>query len=108
MLKTAFRTRYGHYKFLVMPFGLTNAPVVFIDLMNRVFRPYFDRFVVIIINDILVYSSSDQEHEQHLGLILQTLRKHRLYAKLSKYEFRLNKVTFLGHVTSTDGILVDP
>jgi len=105
--KTAFRTRYGHYEFLVMPFGLTNAPTVFMDLMNRVFRPYLDSFVVIFIDDILVYSSSDQEHEQHLGLILQTLREHRLYAKLSKCEFWLKEVTFLGHVISVDGILVD-
>jgi hypothetical protein len=91
-----------------MPFGLTNAPTMFMDLMNRVFRPYLDSFVVIFIDDILVYSSSDQEHEQHLGLILQTLREHRLYAKLSKCEFWLKEVTFLGHVTSADGILVDP
>ena len=73
--KTAFRTRYGHYEFLVMSFGLTNAPAAFMDLMNRVFRPYLDRFVIVFINDILVYSRSELEHERHLGLVLQTLRQ---------------------------------
>jgi hypothetical protein len=108
VLKTAFRTCYGHYEFLLMSFGLMNTPAVFMDLMNHVFRPYLDRFVVIFIDDILVYSSSDQEHEQHLRLILQTLREYRLYAKLSKCEFWLKEVTFLGHVISAYGILFDP
>ena len=106
--KTAFRTRYGHYEFLVMSFGLTNAPTAFMDLMNRVFRPYLDRFVIIFIDDILVYSRSELEHETHLGLVLQTLRQHRLYAKFNKCEFWLSQVGFLGHVVSTDGIYVDP
>ena len=74
--KTAFRTRYGHYEFLVMPFGLTNAPVAFMDLMNRVLRPYLDKFVIVVIDDILVYSSSKVEHAEHLRIVLQTLREH--------------------------------
>jgi len=78
--KTAFRTRYGHYVFLVMPFGLTNAPTMFMDLMNRVFRPYLDQYVVVFIDDILVYSNSQLEHEQHLRVVLQTLRENQLYA----------------------------
>uniref|UniRef100_A0A2N9III7 Reverse transcriptase n=1 Tax=Fagus sylvatica TaxID=28930 RepID=A0A2N9III7_FAGSY len=106
--KTAFRTRYGHYEFLVMPFGLTNAPAVFMDLMNRVFQPYLDQFVVVFIDDILIYSKSLEEHEQHLRVVLQTLRDHKLYAKLKKCEFWLESVAFLGHVISKDGILVDP
>jgi hypothetical protein len=106
--KTAFRTRYGHFEFLVMPFGLTNAPAVFIDLMNRVFQPYLDKSVVVFINDILVYSSSYIEYEKHLREVLQTLKEHRLYAKLNKCEFWLKEVTFLGHVISVEGILVDP
>ena len=73
--KTAFKTRYGHYEFLVMPFGLTNAPTIFMDLMNRVFRPYLDRFFVVFIDDIFVYSINEQEHEQHLKIVLQTLRE---------------------------------
>ena len=88
--KTAFRTRYGHYEFLVMSFELTNAPAVFMDLMNRVFRPYLDRFVIVFIDDILVYSRSELEHERHLGLVLQTLRQHHLYAKFRKCEFWLS------------------
>ena len=87
--KTAFRTRYGHYEFLVISFGLTNAPAAFMDLMNRVFRPFLDRFVIIFIDDILVYSKSEDEHAKHLRFVLQTLRDHRLYAKFSKCEFWL-------------------
>ena len=104
----AFRTRYGHYEFLVMSFGLTNAPAAFMDLMNRVFRPYLDRFVIVFIDDILVYSRSELEHERHLGLVLQTLRQYQLYAKFSKCKFWLSRVGFLGRVVSADGIYVDP
>ncbi|OAY70091.1 Transposon Tf2-9 polyprotein [Ananas comosus] len=106
--KTAFRTRYGHYEFTVMPFGLTNAPAAFMDLMNRVFKPYLDRFVVVFIDDILVYSRSDADHEEHLRLVLQVLREKKLYAKLKKCEFWLREVAFLGHVISGSGIAVDP
>ena len=106
--KTAFRTRYGHYEFLVMSFGLTNAPTKFMDLMNRVFRPYLDRFVIVFIDDILVYSRSESEHERHLDLVLQTLRRHQLYANFNKCEFWLSRVGFLWHVVSADGIYVDP
>ena len=88
-LKTAFRTRYGHYEFQMLPFGLTNAPAAFMDLMNQVFKPYLDRFVIIFIDDILIYSKSRAEHEQHLRIILQMLREHQLYAKLSKCNFWL-------------------
>ncbi|KAA3480856.1 DNA/RNA polymerases superfamily protein [Gossypium australe] len=106
--KTAFHTRYGHYKFLVMPFGLTNAPAVFIDMMNRVFQPYLDQFVVVFIDDILVYSKSMEEHDSHLRVVLQILRGKQLFAKFSKCEFWLREVTFLGHVVSAEGIRVDP
>ena len=106
--KTAFRTRYGHYKFLVMPFGLTNAPAAFMALMNRVFQQYLDKFVIVFIDDILVYSRSPKEHEQHLRIVLQTLREKQLYAKFSKCEFWLDQVVFLGHVVSSRGIEVDP
>ena len=90
--KTAFRTRYGHYEFLVMPFGLTNAPAVFMDLMNRVFRPYLDKFVIVFIYDILVYSSSSDDHEKYLRIVLQTMCDKQLYAKFSKCEFWMDKV----------------
>ena len=106
--KTAFRTRYGHYEFLVMPFGLTNAPAAFMDLINRVFRSYLDQFVVVFIDDILVYSKDAQEHENHLRIILQTLRENQLFAKLSKCDFWLKEVSFLGHIVSAEGIRVDP
>ncbi|GJW23495.1 putative reverse transcriptase domain-containing protein [Tanacetum coccineum] len=106
--KTAFRTRYGHYEFQVMPFGLTNTPTVFMDLMNRVCKPYLDRFVIVFIDDILIYSKSKKEHEGHLKLILKLLKKEELYAKFSKCEFWLSKVQFLGHVIDSEGIHVDP
>ena len=108
MPKTVFLTRYGHYEFLVMSFGLTNAPVAFMDLMNRVFRLFLDRFVIVFIDDILVYSKNKAEHAMHLRLVLQTLREHQLYVKFSKCEFWLEKVEFLGHVVSKEGIQVDP
>ncbi|WMV08301.1 hypothetical protein MTR67_001686 [Solanum verrucosum] len=106
--KTAFRTQYGHYEFLVMPFGLTNAPAVFMDLMNRVFKPYLDQFVVVFIDDILIFSRSSEDHDKHLRIILQILKEKELYAKLSKCEFWLDEVTFLGHVVSEEGMKVDP
>ncbi|GJR24254.1 putative reverse transcriptase domain-containing protein [Tanacetum coccineum] len=106
--KTAFKTRYGHYEFQVMPFGLTNAPTVFSDLMNRVCKPYVDKFVIVFTNDILIYSKSKQEHEEHLKLILELLKKEELYVKFSKCEFWIPKVQFLGHVIDSQGIHVDP
>ena len=106
--KMAFRTRYGHYEFLVMPFGLTNAPAAFMDLMNHVFRPYVDRFVVVFIDDILVYSKDREDHDTHLRVVLETLRKEQLYAKMSKCEFWLREVSFLGHIVSEEGIRLDP
>ena len=108
ILKIAFRTRYGHFKFTVMPFGLTNAPAALMDLMNRVFQPYLDKFVVVFVDDILIYSQSEVEHEDHLRIVLQLLRDHQLYAKFSKYEFWLTEVGFLGHVVSGSGVSVDP
>ncbi|KAL4339521.1 hypothetical protein GQ457_08G036240 [Hibiscus cannabinus] len=105
--KSAFRTRYGHYEFLVMSFGLTNAPAAFMDLMNRVFRSYLDKFVVVFIDDILVYSKSETEHRDHLRIVLQTLQDNQLYAKLNKCEFWLSQVSFLGHVVFASGIQVD-
>nr|GEY58111.1 DNA/RNA polymerases superfamily protein [Tanacetum cinerariifolium] len=106
--KTSFRTRYGHYEFLVMPFGLTNAPTVFMDLMNRVFHEFLDKFVIVFIDDILVFSKSKEEHEDHLRTVLQTLRQEKLYAKFSKCEFWLSSVEFLGHIVSAEGITMDP
>ncbi|KAI3695636.1 hypothetical protein L1987_78635 [Smallanthus sonchifolius] len=106
--KTAFRTRYGHYEFMVMPFGLTNAPVVFMDLMNRVCKPYVDQFVIVFIDDILIYSRTKEDHTTHLKLILELLKKEQLYAKFSKCEFWLREIHFLGHVINNQGIHVDP
>ena len=106
--KSAFRTRYGHYEFLVMPFGLTNAPAAFMDLMNRVFAQYLDKFIIVFIDDILVYSKTPEEHEEHLRVTLQLLRDSKLYAKFSKCDFWLSEVHFLGHVVSKEGVSVDP
>nr|GEV47726.1 putative reverse transcriptase domain-containing protein [Tanacetum cinerariifolium] len=106
--KTTFRTRYMHFEFTVMPFGLTNAPAVFMDLMNRVCKPYLDKFVIIFIDDILVYSKSKDEHKVHLKLVLELLKKKELYAKFSKCEFWLQDVHFLGHMINRSGIHVDP
>ncbi|KAJ3707978.1 hypothetical protein LUZ61_011683 [Rhynchospora tenuis] len=106
--KTAYRTRYGHYEYLVMPFGLTNAPAAFMDLMNRVFHDLLDSCVVVFIDDILIYSKSMEEHEEHLRTVLERLRQHKLYAKLSKCEFWLEQVAFLGHIISGKGLAVDP
>ncbi|KAL0550232.1 hypothetical protein IC582_014736 [Cucumis melo] len=106
--KTAFRSRCGHYEFVVMSFGLTNAPAVFMDLMNRVFKDFLDSFVIVFIDDILIYSKTEAEHEEHLHQVLETLRANKLYAKFSKCEFWLRKVTFLGHVVSSEGVSVDP
>ncbi|GJR85248.1 putative reverse transcriptase domain-containing protein [Tanacetum coccineum] len=106
--KMAFITRYGHYEFQVMPFGLTNAPAVFIDLMNRVCKPFLDKFVIVFIDDILIYSKNKKKHEEHLKAILELLKKEELYAKFPKCEFWLPKVQFLGHVIDSQGIHVDP
>ncbi|GJS35435.1 putative reverse transcriptase domain-containing protein [Tanacetum coccineum] len=105
---TAFRTRYGHFEFTVMPFGLTNAPAIFKDLMNRVCKPYLDKFIIVFIDNILIYSKSEEEHEAHLKTILDLLKKEKLYAKFSKCEFWLQEVQFLGHVVNCDGIHLDP
>ena len=105
--KTAFRTRYEHFEFIVMPFELTNAPTTFMDLMHRVFQLYLDPFVVVFVDDILIYSKSEEEHKNHLRVVLQVLRDHRLYAKFSKCEFWLIEVKFLGHVVSTSSVSVD-
>ena len=106
--KTAFRSRYGHYEFLVVFFGLTNAPAVFMKLMNRVFKKFLDTFVIVFIDDILVYSKSEVDHKIHLRKVLIILRAQQLYAKFSKCEFWLSEVAFLGHVMSSKGISVDP
>ncbi|GJS44219.1 putative reverse transcriptase domain-containing protein [Tanacetum coccineum] len=107
ILKTAFKTRYGHYEIQVMPFGLTNAPTMFMYLMNRVCKLYLDKFVIVFIDDILIYSKNKQEHEGHLKLILELLKNEELYAKFSKCEFWIPKVYFLGHVIDSKGIHVD-
>jgi hypothetical protein len=108
ILKTSFISRYGQYECMVMSFGLTNALAYFIYLMNNVFMEYLDKFFVVFIDDILVYSKSEEEHEEHLRLVLQKLWDHSLYAKLSKCEFWLKQVAFLGHIISKGGIYMDP
>ena len=106
--KSAFHTKYGHYEFLVMSFGLTNAPAAFMDLMNRVLRAYLDKFVIVFIDDILIYSRSRVEHAEQLRTVLSTLSEHRLYAMFSKCEFSPDRVQVLGHEVSRDEIFVDP
>jgi hypothetical protein len=106
--KTVFTTRYGLFEYLVMSFGLTNVPTHFMYLMNSIFMPELYKFIVVFIDDILIYSRSMEEHEEHLQIVLQWLRDHQLYAKFSKCEFWIKKVLFLGHVVSPEGIAVDP
>ncbi|GJR22710.1 putative reverse transcriptase domain-containing protein [Tanacetum coccineum] len=106
--KNAFRTRYEHYDFQVMPFGLTSACAVFIDLMNRVCKPYLDKFVIVFIDDILIYSHNEEEHVNHLRIILELLKKEKLYAKFSKCDFWIRIVQFLGHLIDSQGLHVDP
>jgi hypothetical protein len=108
MPKTAFSTRYGLYEFTIMWFGLTNAPAYFMNLMNKVFMEYLDKFVVVFIDDILIYSKNHSDHEEHLRMVLQKLRDNQFYAKYSKCEFWIDEVPFLGHIISNGGISVDP
>lgn len=106
--KASFLLRYGSYEFRVIPFGLTNAPAVFMDLMNKVFREFLDQFVIVFIDDILAYSHTEEEHAEHLRMVLQMLRDHQLYAKYGKCGFWLREVQFLGHIVFNRGIAVDP
>src|SRR6187551_1985898 len=106
--KTAFVTRYGQYEFTVVSFGLTNAPAYFMNMMNKVFMEELDKFVVVFIDDILIYSETAKEHEEHLRIVLEKLRQHKLFGKFSKCEFWLEKVAFLGHVLTAEGVAVDP
>jgi hypothetical protein len=104
---TAFRTRYGNYEFTMVPFGLSNAPTIFMCLMNGVFGEYLYKFVIVFFDDILIYSKSEEEHEQHLKMVLQVLREHHLYSKLSKCSFYKNQIHYLGHIISEEGTIVD-
>jgi hypothetical protein len=106
--KTTFRTRYGHYEFTVVTFGLSNAPVVFMCLMNGVFQEYLDKFVIVFLDDIIIYSKSEEEHEHHLRMVLEVLREHQMYEKSSKCSFYQKQIHYLGHIISKDGIAVDP
>jgi hypothetical protein len=108
ILKITFILRYGLFEYMVMSFGLTDAPVYFMYMMKKVFMEYLDKFVMVFIDNILVYSRSEEEHEDHLHLVLHKLRDHKLYAKLSKCEFWLKQVAFLGHIVSKGGISMDP
>lgn len=105
--KTTFRTRYGHYELVVIPFSLTNAPRTFMGLMNSIFNQYLDKFVLVFIDDISAYSETKEEHEEHLKIVLQTLREHKLYAKLDKCDFYQRMIQYLGNIISEDGIAVD-
>jgi hypothetical protein len=106
--KTTFRTRYGQYEFVVVPFGLTNAPPPFMSLMNEVFRDFLDKFVIVFLDDILIYSKTEDEHKKHLKMVQQVLRENQLYAKLSKCIFYQKQIHYLDHIVSEDGIPVDP
>jgi hypothetical protein len=106
--KTMFQIRYGHYEFVVIPFRLTNTSTTFMCLMNNIFSQYLDKFVVVFIDDILVYSKTKEEHDEHLRIVLQMLRKHKLYAKFEKCDFYQKEIQYLGHVISAEGIVVDP
>jgi hypothetical protein len=106
--KTTFRTQYGLYEYTVMSFGLTNAPTYFMYLMNKVFMEYMDKFIVVFVDDILIFSKTEEEHEKHLRLVLEKLRSNQLYAKFNKCEFWLTEVAFFRHVISAGGVLVDP
>jgi hypothetical protein len=106
--KTSFRTRYGHYEFMVLTFGLSNAQKIFMCLMNGVFREYLDKFVIMFLDDILIYSKSKEENEQHLRMVLQVLGEHKLYAKISKCIFYQKMIHYMGHIISADGIIEDP
>ena len=106
--KKTFRTRYKHQDFVVITFGITNAPTTFMCLMNSIFSQYLDEFVLVIIDDILVYSKMEEEHEEHLKIVLQTLRKYKLYAKFDKCDLYQRRIQYIGHVISEEGIAVDP
>src|SRR5262249_7666121 len=106
--KTAFNTKYGHFEYLVMPFGLVNAPATFWTLMHDILRPFLDKFVIVYVDDILIYSKDATEHQQHVRQVLETLRQHKLYAKPEKCTFGVTSVDFLGHIVGPDGISPDP
>jgi hypothetical protein len=106
--KTKFRTKYGHYEFTVVPFGLSNFPVVFVCLMIAVLRKYLEKFVIMFLDDILIYCKLEEECEKHLIMVLQFLREHKLYAKISKCIFYQKKIHYLGNIISIEGISVDP
>jgi hypothetical protein len=106
--KTSFKMRFRHYEFTILPFGLTNSPGVFMSLMNGVFREYLDKFIQVLINDILIYSRMIEEHDEHLRLVLQCLRDQNLFGKLSKCSFYQSQIHYLGHVISGEGIVMDP
>ena len=107
IFKIAFRTRYCHYEFVVIPFGLTNAPAFFMCLMNNVMHKYLDKFVVVFIDDILIYSKTEEEHKEHLKIVLQELRDHQLFVKFSKCDFFKDKIKYSGHVVTKEGISVN-
>lgn len=106
--KIAFKIRYGHYEFVVLPFGLTNAPAAFMNLMNSIFHEFLDKFVLVFLDDILIYSKNKSDHDHHLRIVLDVLRKHQLYGKLSKCDFYVPQVQYLGHIISAEGVIIDP